>query len=111
MVIENSSKATREVDILLEQQAFGLKLLIGVECRGRSRKGDVEWIDGLIGKYHDLPVKKIIAVSSSGFSKTAKQKAEAHNIETLHLQEALAADWPAKFCRVGLNRTTAESER
>src|SRR5688572_759202 len=72
---ERSSLAKREVDILIEYEIAGTKLRIAVECRDRSRKDDIEWIDGLIGKYRDLEVDKVIAVSNSGFSSDAIEKA------------------------------------
>lgn len=72
---ERGNGAEREVDILLQKDIFGTPIRIAVECRGRTNKDDIQWIDGLIGKYRDLPIDKVIAVSKSGFSKSATEKA------------------------------------
>src|SRR5438874_1382713 len=58
----------REVDVLLTKTIFGVQIRIAVETRERSAKDDITWIDELIGKYRDLFVNKIVAISESGFS-------------------------------------------
>jgi hypothetical protein len=55
----------------------------------------VEWIDALLGKYRDLPVDRIVAVSRTGFTAGAQAKANATKVETRTLREALAANWPS----------------
>jgi hypothetical protein len=50
----------------------------------------------LIGKYSNLDVQKVVAISHTDYSESARQKAGQHNIELLTLQEALATDWVAK---------------
>ena len=66
-----------------EKVLFGTRIRIAVETRGRKRKDDIEWIDSLVGKYLDLNVQKIIAISYSGFSASAVAKARAKNIDAL----------------------------
>jgi hypothetical protein len=83
----------REIDIFIEAQAGVHRISIGVECVDRKRKASVEWIDKIIGKYRNLPVAKIIAVSRAGFTKSALKKAVGANIVPLTLAEAVAADW------------------
>ena len=51
---ERNSESEREVDILIEDEIAGTRLRMAVECRDRSRKDSIEWIDYLIGKYRDL---------------------------------------------------------
>lgn len=93
-VIESSMQSsragdgTREVDILLEQTINGVLVRMAIECRDHSRKQDVAWIDELIGKYENLDVDVVIAVSSSGFTKGARIKAAHSNIRAFTLQEA-----------------------
>jgi len=99
----------REVDILLETRVHGMDMRIAIECRGRTAKDDIKWIDELIGKYSDLGangVNKIVAVSQSGFSKGAQKKAAENLIDTLTLQEALEINWPSEFTRLGVGTTT-----
>jgi hypothetical protein len=87
----------REIDILLEKELYGHLLRIAVECRDHSRKSDIEWVDNLIGKYKNIKVNKIIAVSKSGFSEKAAQKALDNNIELRTLEECLLLDWMKEF--------------
>jgi hypothetical protein len=104
MLRERGSQAEREVDVLVEQRIGDIPVRLAVECRDRQRMSDVEWIDGLIGKYRDLPVDKVVAVSSSGFTQTALEKARANRIETRTLENALDGDWPQELLRVGFGR-------
>jgi hypothetical protein len=99
---EHPNNVEREVDILLEQNIFGMAMRIAIECRGRSRTDDIEWIDSLIGKFQNLDVHKVIAVSKSGFSKGAITKAAASSIETRTLKQALDTDWSAEFAKITL---------
>jgi len=92
----------REIDILLERELYGHLLRIAVECRDRSRKSDIEWVDNLIGKYKNLNVNKIIAVSKSGFSEKAAQKALDNNIELRTLEECLSLDWMKEFYELNI---------
>ncbi|SFO38501.1 restriction endonuclease [Nitrosospira briensis] len=94
----------REIDILIETSSHSHTLRIAVECRDRSRKGDVEWIDGLLGKYRNLDIQKIIAVSRSGFSRAAEAKARAGGIETRLLPQCIEADWSNEFVKLGLGQ-------
>jgi hypothetical protein len=99
---ERDSGTPREVDVLIELPAAGHVLRMAVECRDRARAADVEWIDQLIGKYRDLEVHAIIAVSRSGFTSAARQKAAANKIETRTLVEALDSDWTSTFFNVAI---------
>ena len=90
----------REVDILIEAEINGHPVCIALECRDHKRPQDVTWIDCLIGKYIDLRVDRVVAVSSSGFSAGALEKANRHRIRTLTLEQALEHNWPEEFERV-----------
>jgi len=105
---ERNSSAKREVDILIEYELAGTKLRIAIECRDRSRKDDIEWIDGLVGKYRDLDVDKVIAVSNSGFSAEAIEKASANKIDTRTLEQALNTDWTKEFIKLGVVTITQQ---
>ncbi len=107
MLKERDSETLREVDILIEVPAADNVLRMAVECRDHARPADVGWIDGLIGKYRDLPVHSVVAVSRTGFTSAAAQKALANRIETRSLREALAEDWTKSF-GVGIARLSAE---
>ncbi|MBS2039861.1 restriction endonuclease [bacterium] len=84
-----------EIDILLEFEAFGQRYRTAVECRARGRRQDRLWIDELIGKVDDklLGIDKCIAVSKSGFTKGAVERARSRGIELLTLSEAEQRQW------------------
>jgi predicted Mrr-cat superfamily restriction endonuclease len=84
----------REIDILITDPRGNLPpQTIAIECRDRKRKADVEWIDAIIGKYSKIGVRRVVAISRSGFTKNAIKKAKDANIDTLSLGQALEADW------------------
>ncbi len=92
----------REIDILFERSIADVTLRLAIECRDRSRKSDVEWIDGLIGKFSNLPVDKVIAVSRRGFSEAARRKASASKIELRILAECMTHEWSDEFVQLGI---------
>ncbi|MEA5391186.1 restriction endonuclease [Cyanobium gracile UHCC 0139] len=92
----------REVDILVSHEYAGHEFSFVVECRDRSRKETVEWIDALVGKTKALNLAKVIAVSSSGFASSAIRKAKENGIETLTLKEAGEQDWTRYPTKPGL---------
>lgn len=96
-VKEKNSDAEREVDILITSTIASHTLRIAIECRDHQRDQDITWVDSLIGKYDNLDIQKVIAISHSDFSKPAKQKAGQHNIELITLKEAEKIDWAKKL--------------
>ena len=82
----------RELDILIEWKFAGVDLQMAVECRDYTRQQNIQWVDDLIGKYHDLKVNKVVAISSSKFYMPAKRKASEHGIEVITVNEALTKD-------------------
>lgn len=102
MLKEGHADSNREIDILIEKQECGMALRIAVECRGRSRKDSVTWIDELIGKYIDLEVSEVIAVSASGCSRALWQKASAHRIKVVTPQKLTTIDLNHEFKCLGI---------
>lgn len=96
---ERESGILREVDTVIEIGAGLSMVRIAVECRERGRRADVQWIDELIGKYSRLPIDRIVAVSSSGFSRGAHAKAVSHNIDLITPKEVTSIDWPERFAK------------
>jgi hypothetical protein len=86
---------------------------IAVECRSHRRAQDRTWIDALIGKYANLDVQRVVAVSRSGFTPAATAAAEESNgrIATLTFDNALAHDWQKELggLTVGLTVTTVQA--
>lgn len=84
----------REVDIAILHKFGAHSYLTAVECRDHAREQDVTWIDSLIGKYRDIPsVNRVIAVSRTGFTDTAREKAEQHGITALSFSQAKKQTW------------------
>lgn len=87
---------SREVDILVEHTVGTSVIRIVIECRDRTATQDTTWIEQLHTKLNDLNVHKKIAVSSSPFTISAKEKAKFYGIETRTLSEInpeTIADW------------------
>jgi hypothetical protein len=66
----------RQIDVSIKRDG---KLTL-VECRDRQSPQDVTWIEELIGRRASLKADTTIAVSSSGFTVGALQKAKAYGI-------------------------------
>lgn len=92
---------TREVDASIRYRIGTADVLITIECRKRSRRADVTWIEQLAAKRLKIGAAKTIAVSSNGFSKSAKQTAEQSGIELRTLSEITTADLESWFMPAG----------
>jgi len=77
----------REVDASIRYQVGSVPILITIECRDRVSTEDVTWIEQLISKRDSIGASATVAVSATGFSGPAKEKAKAHGIETRVLKE------------------------
>lgn len=81
-LIDKVTNQSREVDILIKSKIGTTDISIIIECRDRKSKQDVTWIEQIYTKLNDLNADKVIAVSSSGFTKPALAKAKRYGIET-----------------------------
>jgi hypothetical protein len=70
----------RQIDVSIRRD----DCLTLVECRLHSRPQDVQWIEELMGRRVSLGADAVIAVSASGFTKTAQKKAASFGI---HLRD------------------------
>ena len=66
----------RQIDITIRREGS----LTLVECRIHKEPQDVTWIEELIGRRISLRADAVIAVSYSGFTKGAIEKAKSHGI-------------------------------
>lgn len=107
MVFDKDAAILREVDILIQYKENNFT--VAIECRDRSRKDTVSWIEELIGKVGSLPVNKLVAVSKKGFAKPAIRKAKAYGIDTLSVEEAVETDWEKYPLKPGLSLLPAEN--
>lgn len=93
MINDRTASTAREIDILIEAAIAGHSTKIAVECRAHRRPQTVTWIDELVGKYRDIPIDKIVAVSASGFRNNAINKAKKLGIVTMSMRTALEVEW------------------
>jgi len=87
----------REVDVVIETMSGVHPIRIGIEVTEQRRRVPVTWIEAMFTKHAHLPINKSIAVSSSGFSRSALRKAEDLKIDALTLEEATKLDWQARI--------------
>ena len=80
-------RARREVDIYVETEAEGHKVVMGIECRAWKRKQSVEWVEAMHGKHSHLPIDTTVLVSSSGFTRNALVLAEHFKIKAVTPQD------------------------
>ncbi len=66
----------RQIDVAIRRDG----LLTLVECRLHKEPQDVTWIEELMGRRTSLAADAVIAVSASGFTKTAQEKASRYGI-------------------------------
>lgn len=100
LMLADSTGTKREVDVAIEVQSGVHPIRIALECRDHARPADVTWIDQLYGKYRDLPVNHVIAVSRSGFTEEALAKARILHFRTLTLADAITAPWAEDINRL-----------
>jgi hypothetical protein len=70
----------REIDIAIRGTVGSTDVFVMIECRDRRVRQGVEWIEQLVQKARDVGAGKVIAVSTSGFTKPAQQFAELHAV-------------------------------
>jgi len=78
----------REVDASVRYKLGTSEVLIVIECRKRSRKQDIIWIEQLATKSRSIRANKIIAVSETPFSSAAQKSALSHQVELRTLSPA-----------------------
>lgn len=83
----------REVDITVEYGEGDRHITVLIECRNHRRAQTVHWVEELIGKYVNRQGRAIVAVSASGFSRSAKRKAMKHGILPLSIEDATDTSW------------------
>src|SRR5947209_6249295 len=88
---DRAANIDREVDIVIETQVVDYPVTIGIECQGRGRVANVEWIEQMKSKHESLPTDRLILVSQSGFTEAARTKAQSFGIKTMTLGQAARA--------------------
>ena len=82
----------REVDASIRARVGSAEILVTIECRRRSAKQDVTWLEQLSSKKQALGAARTIAVSKSSFSKGAIEAAAFYGIDLRILNEITETD-------------------
>ena len=86
------AQTKREVDISLRKQEDFDEVLIIFEVRDWKAVQDITWIEQLVTKKKHLSANHLIAVTTSDFSKSARNVAEKYDIELRLISEVTAKD-------------------
>ena len=89
MLMDLVTGKEREVDICIERDIAGHKVIISMECRDHRRPADIGWVEQMKAKHDRLPTNYLALVSKSGFSKEAYKVAESYGIETIKLEKEI----------------------
>ena len=84
--LADSKGRNREVDICIESNVDGIPITICIECCEGKRRANVEWVERMKGKHDDLPTNLLILYSRSGFTKSAKEKAQTYRKSIVALE-------------------------
>jgi hypothetical protein len=79
-VLDCDTNTSREVDIGVRCKTDNREIFIAIECRDRSAKQDITWIEQLITKKNSVNADVLIAVTSSSFSENAILKATKNGV-------------------------------
>src|SRR5258708_39694198 len=90
---DKAANIDREVDIVIETKMAEYSIIVSIECQGRGRVANVEWVEQMAAKHATLPTNKLVLFSQSGFTPTAQTKAQALGIETMTLNDAAQTNW------------------
>jgi hypothetical protein len=83
----------REHDIVITQRFPQREITTAIECRDHKRPVSVAQVEAFHTKCEDTGVNKRVIVSSSGFYKTTRTKAERYGIDRLTFAQVEAVDW------------------
>lgn len=87
MLTDESTGAKREVDVVVRGAVGGIPVVVGMECVDTARPADVGWVERMHAKHEHVPTDILVLVSRSGYTATARSKAEHYNAVLLELGE------------------------
>lgn len=93
LLLDKITKTLREHDVVLTSTGGHHTTVLALECRDRSRPVSVGEVEGFHNKCQATGIDKGIIVSTKGFTKSARTKAEFHGIRCLDLESAADFDW------------------
>jgi hypothetical protein len=96
MLVDWVTGMEREVDIVVACKSNNVPFTLAFECRGRSDKAAIDWVEQMLKKHEHLS-HKLVLVDMEGFSAAALRLAVMHGADTVVLNEATKTDWPARI--------------
>jgi hypothetical protein len=92
-LIDKTTGLSREADVSIRQIIGSQPVLIIEECRDRSKKVGVGYVEEVATKRGNVGADRAVIVSTVGFTRGAIKKATFYSIGLMTLTEALEADW------------------
>lgn len=83
MIRDYITDENTEVDVLVTFDLGNRQYRTAIECRDHKRRQGPSWIRDLAGKRENCRLDRMVAVSTSGFTKGAIRQAVDSNIETI----------------------------
>jgi restriction endonuclease len=80
-IVGRNTGQRREVDVSLRTKIGSSDLFVMIECRDRGGKQSATWIEQIVSKQEDVGANKAVAVCPAGFTRGARQLAEAKGID------------------------------
>jgi hypothetical protein len=96
LLIDRNTGRKREVDIAIEFRVNGFPFICAIECRDRSRKPDLGWVEQMVKK-HEYLSDKLVLVSNLDLSRDASDLARRNGVETIVIRDAVQTNWAAKI--------------
>jgi len=97
LIPDRDTGRQREIDVVISGKIGSSEVLGIVECRDRQGRQDVRWIEEIESKRASVRANFAIAVSSSGFTTGATQKAKALGISLRTLENLALEDFSNWF--------------
>jgi len=94
-LIDRDTGRSREHDVLIMWDHGHHRIITAIECRDRSRPVGVPAVEAFADKCARTGVHSGVIVSATGFTATARSKAEARSITCMDLAEVNGFDWMA----------------
>jgi Restriction endonuclease len=87
------SGTSRQVDILIEEQAGQFKLRIAIDCKDYKERVDVKEVEAFIGLIEDIGAHKGAMIAANGFTETAKSRALGAGLDLFRLVDTASHKW------------------
>src|SRR5437870_1379728 len=73
MLPDSVTSRKREVDVVVSGRVGGQAVTVSIECRDRTRRPDVTWVDEMKTKHSRLQTNVLVLVSHTDFTPEARR--------------------------------------